>query len=156
MAHKRKGFEITLIRRRRIDDLAKKVGCPLNWNRAPGVQWNGKSVACKDQDASNIVHDIAHYAVATKKARKSLDYGLGAGPDTKHGSYTYDAMDPIYTYDECRAIERKASALGIYWERMLKLPWKDTLAYHNWDSLAEIKKDWRKLSRHINKVGVIK
>lgn len=158
MAHTRKGFEITPIIRQLINAMAKKTGCHLNWHRAPGIQWNGKDVACKDQDASNIIHDIAHYVLATKKARKYFDYGLDAGPDTNYEEFRSNKAlaRTIYSDAKCAAIEKKASALGIYWEKMLGLPWEDTMKYHAWNSQSELKDEWGKLSEHIKKVGTIK
>ena len=153
----RRGFKVTPTLRKKINRLAKKVGCPLNWNRAPGVQWDTKDVACKFQDASNIIHDIAHYAVASRKDRNTIDFGLGAGPD----SDVINSDEDIFikfpeNYRDTSIKEVEASALGIYWEKQLGLPWKRTADYHSWNYIEELEKMWkdRKISRRIKKVGI--
>jgi len=122
-------FKVTPSIKLKITKLAQLVGVKLNWERSIGIQYNGKDIACKGQDASDIIHDIAHYAVASKKARRNLDYGLGPGP----GSSDYDeAIIPIYKGKKCQSIEEEASALGIYWEKQFGLPWDKTALYHSW------------------------
>lgn len=152
----RKGFEVTRSLRKKISDLAKRVRCPLNWRRAPGIQWDTKDVACKEQDASNIIHDIAHYAIATKKDRRTLDFGLGKGPDSI--SFSKEIGDNVkyehnYVYADRSKIEAEASALGIYWEKQLGLPWESTMKYHTWYQ-DDLEKAWGKLSRKIKKIGI--
>lgn len=150
----RKGFKVTPSIRKKINILALAVGCPLNWHRKCGVQWNTKDVACKGEDASNIIHDIAHYAVATKAARKVIDFGLGAGPSSVDQS-----IDSIYSGSKCDSIERRASALGIYWEKKLGLNWESTAEYHSWTSkygrfdsgINDLKTCWHNMKRTINK-----
>ena len=153
-----KSFKVTPTIRKKINSLAKRVGCPLNWKRSCGIQWNGKDVACKGQDASNIIHDIAHYAVATTRARRYKDFGLGAGPDSSLKSG--ENIEEIYRFSKCSDIERKASALGIYWEKELGLNWKDTAEYHAWTSrygrdiggeMTDLKDMWKSLSSTIKK-----
>lgn len=153
----RRGFKVTLSIKRKINALAKRVGCPLNWKRACGVQWNGEDVACKGQDASNIIHDIAHYALATSRAKRHLDFGLGFGPDTDMWGVV---EEDIYPSSKRNDIERRASALGIHWEKELGLDWEDTAEYHSWTSrygidvggeMTELKKVWKSLSSTINK-----
>lgn len=150
----RKGFEINLSFKRKANKLAKLVGCSLNWKRVPGYAWDGKSVGCAQMDASNVVHEIAHYAVATKAARKTPDYGLGLGPDSKEGHTVNGKYATLYGYKFCGEIEAKASALGIYWEKKLGLPWEDTADYHNWHELDELDKAWKKLSKTIKKFPI--
>lgn len=153
----RKGFEVTRTLRKKISDLAKRVRCPINWRRAPGFQWDTKDVACKTQDASNIIHDIAHYAVATKKDRKTVDFGLGEGPDSvtsnKKVPYEFYEFPRNYPYAKCSEIETVASALGIHWEKQLGLPWDHTARYHSWD-MDDLEKAWKKLSRKIKRIGI--
>lgn len=151
----RRQFKVTPSLRKKINTLAKKIGCPLNWRRKPGIQWDTKDVACKGQDASNIIHDIAHYAIATKKARKCLDYGLGAGPESSSDDKII-IIEELYNDIVCGKIEEKASALGIFWEKELGLPWKKTAEYHSWnrvfnritnDEFGDLKVYWKKLSK---------
>lgn len=149
----RKAFKVTPSIRKKINTLAKCAGCPLNWRRAPGIQWNTKDVACKKQDASNIIHDIAHYVMATKKDRKTLDFGLGVGPDSEVDHFfETNIFITNYSYSKSNKIEADASALGIYWEKQLGLPWKSTMYYHAWDDEDALEKAWKKLSRKIKKI----
>lgn len=151
----RRGFKVTRKIRWEIQAIADAVGCKLDWNRKCGVQWNGSNVACKDQDASNILHDIAHYTVASPRERKCLDFGLGAGPDTENFDYGL-AIHRLYSRNKCNKIEERASALGIYWEKQIGLPWESTAVYHSWwgtgqEPSEELKKMWTQLSRYIKK-----
>jgi elongation factor P hydroxylase len=151
MARVRKGFDIDPPLKRKINMLAKRVGCPLNWNRKPGYAWDGKDVGCAIMDASNLIHDIAHYALATKESRKSIDFGLGFSPDTD----VTDAVEKlIYNYKICGQIEAKASALGIYWEKKLGLPWESTADFHSWHDRGDLATAWKKLARHIKKYSL--
>lgn len=147
----RKKFKVTRTLRKKINELANQVGCPLNWRRACGIQWNGEDVACKGEDASNIIHDIAHYVLATKKERKLLDFGLGPSPSTKA---SYEEINKMYEKETKRnssKVEEKASALGIFWEKQMGLPWEDTADYHFWRDLGDLEKKWKTLKHHTRK-----
>jgi len=139
-----KDFKVTPELKRKINRLAKIVGVKLNWYRGCGIQWNGTTIACKGQDASNIIHDIAHFAVATKKERVALDFGLGPGPDI------YTEIKSLYGLPKCLKVEHKASALGIYWEKQLGFNWQSTAMYHAWEGL-DLEKAWVKYNKTINK-----
>jgi hypothetical protein len=151
----RAGFKVTPSLHTKINKLAKAVGCPLNWRRKPGIQWNGKDSACKGEDASNIIHDIAHYALATDQERACPDFGLGPSPS----SNSDEDIKAIYRDSKCDKIERQASALGIYWEQRMGLPWMKTAEYHSWtsrygrnnDDLRELKDVWRDMKAIIDK-----
>jgi hypothetical protein len=150
----RPGFKVTPTLRKKINKLAKNVGCPLNWRRAPGVQWNGEDVACKTQDASNIIHDIAHFMLSSKKEREHFDFGLGAGPESESVSFEFeDELKRIYSHAKCQSKEVRASALGIYWEKKMGLPWEKTMRYHAWDD-GELERAWEKLRYRIKKSGI--
>lgn len=152
----RRGFEINLSSKRKINKLARLVGCPLNWKRKPGVSWNGKDVACIGLDASDIIHEIAHYAVATKAARKEYDYGLGYGPSTEANNETYSLIKEIYSPKKTQSIEERASALGIYWEKKLGFPWESTVSFHSWENNRgpTLRTVWKNLSRVIKKFSL--
>jgi hypothetical protein len=137
----RQGFKVTPTLKNKINSLAEIVGVKLNWQRKCGIQYNKKDIACKNQDASNIIHDIAHFAVATKKNRQRLDFGLGAGPDSLQEIENSFADIRCYSENPDR-IEEYASALGIHWEKELKLPWKNTMIYHGWHP-QELQKKWK-------------
>jgi hypothetical protein len=148
-------FKVTPKLKRKINTLAKRVGVALNWKRAPGLQWNGNDIACKGQDASNIIHDIAHYAVATPRARECWDFGLGPGPDTLITTWQLQNLErSIFPREHhgriCNEIESQASALGIHWEKELGLPWEKTAEYHDWD-FEDLKRSQAKLKDTIDK-----
>jgi hypothetical protein len=153
----RRGFKVTPTIRKKINTLAKAVGCTLNWHRGCGIAWNKKDIACKGEDASDIIHDIAHFAVSSKKEKNHFDFGLGTSPSTDD---LYDEVKRIYSYSKCDKIEAKASALGIHWEKKLGLNWESTAEYHSWtsrygrsrgDDFDELKQTWRNIRRTINK-----
>lgn len=112
----------------RIQDLADKVGVRLDWERDPfdTIQWDGNSIACENQNDSNIIHDIAHYALASVRRRKLPDFGLGSGPDSKLRSKS------VLSGKNRDKEEELASALGIHWEKKLGLDWEATARYHSW------------------------
>lgn len=139
--------DINLSTKRKINALAQRVGVKLNWNRAPGLQWNTKDVACEGQTASDIIHDIAHYAIASRQERKTADFGLGPGPDSMYDK----SPKTLYGNRKCNNIEGKASALGIYWEKEIGLPWESTALHHAWDDPIELKRAWNKLKSIIKK-----
>lgn len=158
----RPGFKVDSVLKKKINKLAELVGVKLNWERECGIQYNGKDIACKNQDASNIIHDIAHYAVASKPARKRSDYGLGPGPDTKpitpRNNWTkIDKIYPIYKNSKCSTIEQRASALGIHWEKQLGLDWKATAMYHAWidqGDFSELNDVLKSLKKIIDKYNI--
>lgn len=131
------------ILKRKIKSLAKRTKCPLNWTRTPGdtFQWDGNDVACKKQKASNIIHDIAHFVIASREQRKIIDFGLGAGPDTGNQSEANKA-ELKHRHISVDQQEVEASALGILWEKGFGMDWKDTADYHNWDSASQLEEYW--------------
>lgn len=126
--------------KRKINLLAKNVGVKINWRKSLNnfgstLQYDGKYIT--GDNFSNIIHDIAHFEVADKKARSLPDFGLGEGPD----SYDFNGdCKRIYSEQKCDQIEERASALGIFWEKEIGLDWKFTLNYHNWSSESELYK----------------
>lgn len=130
MKYYRDGFKVTSDLKIRINKLAALVGCKLNWNRSPSdsFQYDGIDIACKNQDVSNILHDIAHYVVASKKERVIEDFGLGEGPDSG------DSIERITSIRRTDMLEEQASALGITWEKELNLDHESTYRYHSWSN----------------------
>jgi len=124
----RKGFEVTPELKVRINKLATLVGCVLNWGRNPddSFQYDKIDIACEGQDASNILHDIAHYVLASKEERAMEDFGLGDGPDSG------ESMKRKLSMRKCDKLEEQASVLGIFWEKSLNLNHDSTYVYHDW------------------------
>lgn len=133
-------FKVTPSLRIRLTKLSKKIGVTLNWKRKPSdsFQWDGTDIACKEQDASNIIHDIAHWIICTPARRKVEDFGLGPGPDSGE-SCTTMVLTGKANSDE----EEKASALGIWFEKQLNLDWKATADWHSWDWKYRAPRAWR-------------
>lgn len=128
-------FPVDADKKEQIIELAEFVGVPLNWRRDPACsyQWNGKDIACKNQCASNIVHDIAHWILAKPKYRLQKDFGLGTGPDSKYISFWADHPDPD-------AEEERVSALGIWFEKQFGWDWENTAEFHQWNEPEYIKR----------------
>lgn len=122
-------FKITPSRRVAITKLARFAGVSLNWKRSPSesFQWDGKDIACAGQDASTIIHDIAHWIVCDPERRSVEDFGLGPGPDSSDQD-TIIMLSSLALSDE----EEFASALGIWFEKQMGLDWKSTAIYHAW------------------------
>lgn len=83
---------------------------------------------------SDLVHDVAHYLVATNAEREMDEFGLGSGPD----SHVDGHQDP--RVKKAQVKEELASLLGILIERHLGLTIKgkpmhrDTWELHSWDA----------------------
>lgn len=97
--------------------------------------WDGKTLAIGDLPDSNILHDLAHYAICWLRNPRRLkvpDFGLGPGNDSRPDS----AVAPVLV--QSNEEEYLASALGILWEKQLEergLPfsWERTADDHNWN-----------------------
>lgn len=140
----------------KINKLAKKVKVKLNWDKDPrkSYMYDGKYINCKNQTASNIIHDIAHYALSSKTRRKIVEYGLGAGPET--ASINIDNANDVAInerVDNYFTNEEKASALGIYWEKKLKLNYKKTYNDHKWYEY-NIEDAWKLIEKTIKKYDI--
>lgn len=117
-----------------IRDTARKAGVRLSVRNIDNKHvWNGKTIALFEADGSrrpdaNIVHDIAHYVVASVTRRKYPEFGLGDSPDNGPPS-----ARQFLTYENAQYEEEEASLLGILIEKELKLDPEDTFVHHSWD-----------------------
>ena len=117
----------------RIKQLADKYGARLSTRAMqPTFAYNGKTIALNETKGSlrtdaNIIHDIAHYAVASIERRKLPEFGLGTSPDRPRfrAKLVIDRSDAQHE-------EELASALGIYWEREFGMDWEHTYNDHCW------------------------
>lgn len=121
--------------KKQIQAFADKFDCPINWERECGIAWNKKDIAAKNMDPENIIHDIAHFIVATKKQRNYNDFGLGSSPDSE--SY----FNPIVINPFLK--EREASSIGLYYQHLIGYKFNKTYAFHSW-KIQELKKEWEK------------
>ncbi len=96
--------------------------------------WDG-SVLAVDTDISVVLHDIAHWQLASPSRRRLPDFGLGASPETGY-SFIANKMrcidNNLIELEECCA-----SLLGIAWEVYFGLNAKESLVEQNWLELAE-------------------
>ena len=115
-----------------IQRIADRVGVTVNWERGTDkeAQWNGIDIAGMNS-SSNIIHDIAHWCLASKKRRKLPDFGLGDGPETPI------ELPRLVSEKFQTTEERAASLLGILMEREHDLPWHRTWDYHSWNQVDD-------------------
>jgi hypothetical protein len=95
--------------------------CLFNWD---GTALNGAT------EAYVILHEIAHFALATPERRGLIDFGLGPGPDTIDRAAAERAaiLSPLLREQD----EAAASLLGIIWEAKLGQPALATFVDQNW------------------------
>jgi len=113
--------------RKRIRKMARKLGIKLSKRHASdSYEWDGNSIAVDnwERDASNIIHDIAHWLISDEDMRNIPDFGLGSGVDS--GTLS----DPL-VQDEIEH-ELLASCLGVLMEREFNMDWQETYIYHQW------------------------
>jgi hypothetical protein len=77
-----------------------------------------------------ILHEVAHFALALPERRGLVEFGLGAGPDTRDRETAERAavLPPL----ERGADEAAASLLGIVWEAALGQPALASFLDQNW------------------------
>ncbi len=101
---------------------------------------------------SDLVHEVAHFLVATDAERLMDEYGLGSSPDA------FDTLPAKVKRAKLR--EECASLLGILIERQLQLTHKGkplhahTWAYHSWD--ARYTKNFRKTIKLLTLWGLVR
>jgi hypothetical protein len=110
--------------------LARRCGMkvhPAGTNSA--FNWDGAALY-GDTEAYVILHEIAHFVLASPERRRLVDFGLGPGPDTvDRAAAERAAALPIL---EREADEAAASLLGILWEAALGHPALASFLDQNW------------------------
>ena len=91
--------------------------------------WNGE-VLRGDTEAYVLLHEIAHFQLAAPMRRRTIDFGLGAGPETGDRS-TADRVACLFGIARERE-EAMASLLGILWEVELAQPALASFLDQNW------------------------
>ena len=109
----------------KIISLCERIGMP--WEKVANRDthehpWNGVALNMAHRSTmvrgtSDLVHDVAHWLVATPDAREDPWFGL-----------EYWIEEPAYEE------EALASLLGILLERSLGLDWRYTWQFHSWDT----------------------
>jgi len=91
--------------------------------------WNGNALR-RDTEAYVLLHEIAHFQVATQERRALVDFGLGAGPET--GDRAAAERAAMLFGIEREREEALASLLGILWEVELGQPALASFLDQNW------------------------
>ena len=91
--------------------------------------WDGRRLR-SDTEAYVLIHEVAHYQLASPERRRVVDFGLGAGPDTGERAAADAAMRLFGLARETE--EALASLLGVLWEIELGQPGLASFLDHNW------------------------
>jgi hypothetical protein len=96
---------------------------------AQGFTWDGRSVwvGC---EPSVIIHEVAHLQCASPSRRGTLDFGLGAGPETGRRDEA-DGAAAVFGLERDQE-EALASLLGVLWEVALEQPAILAFLEQNW------------------------
>jgi hypothetical protein len=102
---------------------------PLDEPPAAAFSWDGSRVRTATEPAV-LLHEVAHFQLASPARRALPDFGLGAGPESGRVALA-DAARVVADGPRERE-EQAASLLGILWEVELGQP--GVLAFHeqNW------------------------
>lgn len=123
-------------------ELAKYFSIPINEENVSDHNWDGKAIYLENlYDYSHLIHEIAHWLVASKKRRKLPEFGLG---DPNGFGITGDNL-LILTFKKAQAEEERASAIGILAEKFLGFDWKRTYVYHNWNDDPKIRRKFDRI-----------
>ena len=91
--------------------------------------WDGERLHA-DTEAFVLLHEIAHFQLASPARRRAIDFGLGAGPDTVDRT----AAERVAVLTELAGDREEAmvSLLGILWEASLGHPALASFLDQNW------------------------
>lgn len=144
MATRRKLSEVV---KPKIVEVARRAGVKLSVRNMNGkYTWNGKTIALLNRydvtrSDSDILHDVAHYLIASKRRRKCPEFGLGSSPDIGP-----PRADLLINHNSAQYEEEEASLLGILMLKALRLKYLDTFHAHLWtvtdDSLVALTRDF--------------
>lgn len=89
-------------------------------------QWDGKHNVLRAGEAHNLIHEYAHWLVASKTRRRVPGFGLGPEPEG-WGKIPVKLTDKNIAKEECLA-----SLLGIMIDRALGGDWLSHAVEHSW------------------------
>jgi hypothetical protein len=116
----------------RLEALALARSCGMAIHPAgtrSAFNWDGTALDGATE-AYVILHEAAHFVLASPERRRLVDFGLGPGPDTAaRAAAEQAAILPIAERD---ADEAAASLLGILWEAALGQPALASFLDQNW------------------------
>jgi hypothetical protein len=96
---------------------------------AEDFSWNGRA-ARSATEAYVLLHEAAHYQLASPARRRRIDFGLGPGPETGNRAQAASAASLAGIPRERE--EAMASLLGILWEVELGQPALASFLGQNW------------------------
>jgi hypothetical protein len=110
--------------------LARRCGMAVHpEGTRSAFNWDGAALDGATE-AYVILHEAAHFVLASPERRRLVDFGLGPGPDTAaRAAAEQAAILPIAERD---ADEAAASLLGILWEAALGQPALASFLDQNW------------------------
>jgi len=94
-----------------------------------GFSWDGREVRT-GTEAYVLLHEAAHFQLASPTRRRKIDFGLGPGPETGSRDIAQRAASLFGLARERE--EAKASLLGILWEVEFGQPALASLLDQNW------------------------
>ncbi len=96
---------------------------------ASGVSWDGRAVRAHTEPYV-LIHEVAHFQLASPERRRRIDFGLGPGPET--GDRSAADRDAVLFGLAREREEASASLLGILWEAALRQPALASFLDQNW------------------------
>ena len=129
-ASDRAGGSLAEIHRQQALDLARRFDMGV-MEGAPsaGFSWDGYGLRA-ETEAYVLLHEVAHWQLASPARRRVLDFGLGAGPETGCREAAERAARLFGVARERE--EAMASLLGILWEVALGQPALASFLDQNW------------------------
>jgi hypothetical protein len=110
--------------------LAEEFGMrPIAEPPQVAFSWDGRAVRTESEPAV-LLHEVAHYQLASPTRRALPDFGLGAGPETGRVEIADAARRLDWLGRESE--EQMASLLGILWEIELGQPAILAFQEQNW------------------------
>ena len=115
--------------RREALALARTLGMGIAEAALTPLSWDGKRLN-PETEAYVLTHEVAHFQLASPTRRRTIDFGLGAGPDTvDHAAAERAAVLTPLAGDREEAM---VSLLGILWEVALGQPALASFLDQNW------------------------
>ncbi len=118
---------------KKVLELISDAGSKFEQLKPDQLCWIGDGVI-RSNNESNALHELAHFLVAPKSRKRSVNFGLGHCPDDNRDIDSPMTIKPSNAQKE----EELASVLGILYEKELNLKvrdyplWKATYSEHGW------------------------
>jgi hypothetical protein len=117
----------TLARRRSIA-LARRVEMPIRLGPAAPYVWDGKALqVAPHMDFALITHEVAHWLLCPRKRRTVPEYGLGTVFTFAWWESDAPRAPRILSRDAAEHEECLALMLGILYQGVLGLPWRESI-----------------------------